>query len=199
MNPISRITLLFLLSTSPLLAAQQGIVVREAKVYADASSGARQVGVIEAGKQVDIFSRKGGWKEIFSDKLELIGWVRSYQVREGDYAPQAEAEAEPDSRGFLSGLAAFSRKASRFFGGGGSTTSSGTATIGVRGLSEEELKAAKPDLVEFATMQGFASDATRLAGFRQEGRLSANEVAHIEPAKKKKKGNSVGNWSTDRK
>ena len=198
MNPISRVALLFLLSTSPLLASQQGIVVREAKVYAEASSGAHQVGVIEAGKQVDIFSRKGGWKEIYSEKLELLGWVRSYQVREGDYAPQDEADAEPDSRGFLSGLAAFSRKASRFFGGGSSTTSSGTATIGVRGLSEEELKAAKPDPAEFVRMRGFASDSTRLASFRQEGRLSANEVAHIEPAKNKNDSNSGGKRSADK-
>ena len=187
MNPILRIAFLFMLSTSPLLANQQGIIVREARVYAEARSGAHQVGVIEAGKQVAIFSRKGGWKEIFSEQLELDGWVRSYQVREGEYAPQVDTDAEPDSRGFLSGLAAFSRKASRFFGGGGSATSSGTATIGVRGLSEEELKEAKPDLAEFARMQGFASDAARLATFRQEGRLSANEVEHIEAAQKKKK------------
>jgi hypothetical protein len=198
MNPMFRLALLFVLSTSPLLASQQGIVVREAKVYAEASSGASQVGVIAAGRQVDIFSRKGGWKEIYSDKPELLGWVISYQVREGDYAPQAEDDAEPDSRGFLSGLAAFSGKASRFFGGGSSATSSGTATIGVRGLSEEELKAAKPDLIEFARMQGFASDARRLASFAQEGRLSVNEVAHIEPATNRKNNGSPGKRSTDK-
>lgn len=191
MTVILRATLLFMLSTAPLLANQQGVIVREARVYAESSSGATQVGIIEAGKRVAIFNRKGGWKEIYSEPLDLVGWVRSYQVREGDYAPPVEAGAESDSRGFLSGLAAFSRKASRFFGGGdsgaGSGTSSGTATIGVRGLSEAEIKSAKPDLQEFARMQGYASDATRLADFRRQGQLSANEVAHIEPVKMKKK------------
>ena len=35
-------------------------------------------------------------------------------------------------------------------------------------------------------MQSYASDTTRLADFRQEGRLSANEIAHIEPLKAEK-------------
>ena len=191
MTAILRATLLFLLSTAPLLASQQGVIVREARVYVEPSSSAAQVGMIEAGKRVAIFERKGGWKEIYSEPLDLVGWIRSYQVREGDYAPPVDDDAESDSRGFLSGLAAFSRKASRFFGGGGSSANSETATIGVRGLSEAELKSAKPDLREFARMQGYASDTTRLASFRQEGQLSANEVAHIGPVKPKKKRDKV--------
>lgn len=186
MTAILRATLLFVLSTAPLLANQQGVVVREARVYVEPSGSATQVGTIEAGKQVAIFERKGGWKEIYSEPLGLVGWVRSYQVREGDYAPPVDADAESDSRGFLSGLAAFSRKASRFFGGGGSNANSSTATIGVRGLSEAEIKSAKPDLREFARMQSYASDTRRLADFRQQGRLSANEIAHIEPPKPEK-------------
>lgn len=182
MTAILRATLLFVLSTAPLLANQQGVIVRDAGIYAQPSLGAKQVGTIEAGKQVAIFDRKGGWKEIFSESLDLVGWVRSYQVREGDYAPPVDGDAESDSRGFLSGLAAFSRKASRFFGGSGSNANSSTATIGVRGLSEAEIKAAKPDLREFARMQGYASDARRLADFRQQGQLSANEIAHIKPS-----------------
>ena len=186
MTVILRATLLFALSAMPLLASQQGVVVREARVYIEPSASAEQAGIIEAGKQVAIFERKGGWKEIYSEQLDLVGWVRSYQVREGDYAPPVDAAAESDSRGFLSGLAAFSRKASRFFGAGDSAAGSGTATIGVRGLSEAEIRQARPDPREFARMQGFASDAARLAEFRQQGRLSANEVAHIEPSKPQK-------------
>jgi len=172
--------LLPMLLLGPSTAAEQhGVIVREARVYADASVAAPQVGTIRAGTRVSLFGRKGGWEEIFAEREELIGWIRSYQVRAGDYAPQVEADAEPDSRGFLSGLAAFSRKASRFFSNDSPGSSSGTATIGVRGLSESEIRSAKPDMAEFAKMQGFASDPRRLAVFRDQGRLTVQQVEYL--------------------
>ena len=84
-----------------------------------------------------------------------------------------------DSRGFLSGLAAFSRKASSFFRSDRRNTSSGTATIGVRGLSEAEIKSAQADFAEFEKMKGFGSDRARARTFAREGRLQARAVPHI--------------------
>lgn len=190
MNRCSWIFALLLLPALPLLASESGVIVRDAPVYADASSSARKVGEIGAGTQINIFSRKGGWKEIFAEQQELVGWVRSFQVREGNYAPSVEAGAESDSRGFLSGLAAFSRKASRFFSSGNSASSSSTATIGVRGLSEAEIKSAKPDLEEFEKMQDFASDRQRMRQFALEGQLSVNEVELLKPKKQEREQDS---------
>jgi len=112
----------------------------------------------------------------------MTGWVRSYQVREGSYVqPETTVETEEDDRGFLAGLASLSRKASGFFSGGNSSAGSArTATIGVRGLSEEEIKNAKPDLVELEKMQGFGSNKSRMAGFVSAGKLSALKVKHIK-------------------
>jgi hypothetical protein len=98
-----------------------------------------------------------------------------------------EGESGSDSRGFLAGLAAFSRKASGFFRSSNSTTSSGTATIGVRGLSEAQINAATPDYDEFKKMQQYASDNTRLVEFSQSGQLSVNNVQHLVAGKKQVK------------
>lgn len=179
---LSILVLLLLLGPSSA-AEQQGVIVREARVYADASPASRQVGTIRAGTRVSLFGRRGGWEEIFAEQQELIGWIRSYEVRAGNYAPQVEADEQPDSRGFLSGLAAFSRKASRFFSPGDSGSNSSTATIGVRGLSEEEIRAARPNAAELAKMQGFASSQQRVSRFAAEGRLAAKDVAHLKPRK----------------
>jgi hypothetical protein len=101
-------------------------------------------------------------------------------VREGDYAAQAvNTQEEEDSRGFLGGLASFSRKASGFFTQDNSATSSGTATIGVRGLSEDEIKSAKADFRELKKMKKFASNRKRMSKFRANGSLKASKVAHI--------------------
>ena len=178
-----QILLLCLLVAAPVVAGEDAIVVRQAVVYTKASSTSAEVGQIEAGSRVSIFSRKGGWKEIFSEEKAIIGWVRSYQVREGDYAPTIQTETASDSRGFLAGLASFSRKASRFFSSDNRSTSSGTATIGVRGLSEVEIKAAVPDPEQLGKMQGFASNSSRAVGFASQGGLRAQKIPHISGPK----------------
>jgi len=109
------------------------------------------------------------------DGVPLLAFDRLAQHR-----IQAESAGESDSRGFLSGLAAFSRKASRFFSSDSSNTASSTATIGVRGLSEEQIRTAKPDLAEFEKMQGFASDSVRLGRFISDGQLNAVQVGYIK-------------------
>ncbi len=180
-NTIRLFLLILTFFTVPAAANPQGVIVRLATVHAEASSSSERLGQISAGTQVSIFGRTGGWKEIFSEEKSILGWVRSYQVREGKLSQQSQVKAEEDSRGFLAGLASFSRKASRFFSPGGSSASSGTATIGVRGLSEAEIKSAKPDFEELEKMKQFASNKARLKSFRQQGSLSTNEVEYLEP------------------
>jgi len=162
----------------------EGVMVRQATVYADASSSTQAVGRIRAGARVSIFGRKGGWQEIYSEPEAITGWVRVYQVREGNYATQVNPQEQEDSRGFLAGLASFSRKASGFFTQDNSATSSATATIGVRGLSEEEIKSAKADFHELEKMKTFASNHKRMSKFSSKGSLQANKVPHISGSSK---------------
>jgi hypothetical protein len=185
-----QVFILFVFLFAPLQASQDAIVVRDALVYTAANSTSQQVGKVAAGTRVSVFDRKGGWEEIFYEKESIIGWVRSYQIRGGSFTPAAEIETQPDSRGFLAGLAAFSRKASGFFRSSNATTSSSTATIGVRGLSEAEINAAKPDFDEFEKMQQYASNNQRLVEFSQQGQLSVNNVKHLSASKKS--GNHSG-------
>lgn len=176
------IILTLVLPPVSLAADQQGVIVRSATVYQEANAASTRMGRIAAGSRVSIFSRSGGWKEIYSEEKSVIGWIRGYQVREGDFTQAVEAQAEPDSRGLLSGLAAFSRKASSFFNFGSSSTStsSGTATIGVRGLSEQQIKSAEPDPEELKRMLRFASNADRVARFQSDGKLNDRDVNYLE-------------------
>lgn len=182
---------LFIFVIAPLQANQDAIVVREALVYSAANSASEQVGKIAAGTRVSVFGRKGGWEEVFYEQESIIGWVRSYQIREGNLTPAAEVETQSDSRGFLAGLAAFSRKASGFFRPNNSATSSSTATIGVRGLSEAEINAARPDYDEFKKMQQYASNNVRLVDFSQSGQLSVNNVEHLSVGKEQNKSSGA--------
>jgi hypothetical protein len=163
----------------PAQAGQQGTIVRQAAVYSEASAAAPRVGQIDAGARVSLFDRKGGWQEIFSEEKAITGWVRAYQVRQGDFGAAVASDSKEDSRGFLAGLASFSRKASGFFRQDSGVTSSGTATIGVRGLSEAEIRSAQADFDELQKMEQFASSKNRARGFASAGGLKASKVPYF--------------------
>ena len=171
---------LLLMAAATSVCAEEGIIIRMSAVYDKADSGSRQVARIEAGFRVSVFERQGGWKLIFSDEKAITGWVRSYRVRSGSYVETPKVETKSDSRGFLAGLASFSRKASSFFDGGDSTSSAKTATIGVRGLSEEEIRTALPDFEELEKMHGYASNTERMSAFSGGGQLAARRIAHLK-------------------
>jgi len=174
-----RILIPLLLLLAPAQADQQGAIVRQSPVYAQARPSSSHVGQLAAGTRVAMFTRDGGWQKIFSEKPALTGWVRVYQVRAGNYAAPVVTTEQQDSRGFLSGLASFSRKASGFFTRDAKATSSGTATIGVRGLSETDIKSAKPDFDELDKMDQYASKTQRMGRFSAQGGLKASEVSYI--------------------
>ena len=190
-NLLAISTMLLLCSMTSALA-EEGIIIQIATVYAEASSTSDRVGSIEAGTKVSLFERQGGWKLVFSDQKSLTGWVRSHQVRSGYYAEAPRVESKSDSRGFLGGLASFSRSATSFFGLGGSDetyNTDGTATIGIRGLSEEEIKTAVPDFEELEKLNRFASDSQRMSAFGSDGQLTTRQVAYFEEINPKKEKN----------
>jgi hypothetical protein len=175
--------LVFVLLGSEVQAESQGIIVRQATVYTDASIAGGSVGNVPAGVSVTMFKRKGEWQEIYSEERAIIGWVRSYQVRAGEFNTEVVSLEQEDDRGFLSGLASFSRKASGFFTQDSSATSSGTATIGVRSLSEVEINSAEPDFEELKKMDQYASDDKRVERFTTVGGLRTQKLPYIPEVK----------------
>ena len=172
--------LLCLLLLSPTVHAEQpGTIVRQAKVYAEPGITAAPVGVLRAGTGVSLFERRGGWQEVYSESDQTVGWVRVFEVRAGQLQTTVIVEEKEDSRGFLAGLASLSRRASGFFRQDTSATSSSTATIGVRGLSESEIESAQADFDELEKMKTFASNKKRAKRFAKAGGLRAKKVAYL--------------------
>jgi hypothetical protein len=57
----------------------------------------------------------------------------------------------------------------------------------VRGFSEEDLKAAKPDPAELKKVDGFAVNAADAASFAAEGKLTAQNVPYVDESGKPQK------------
>ena len=137
----------------------------KAKPFLDAQA----IGKLKEKTPVTVLRRQGGWTEIKAGNVQ--GWVRLLSVRLGNPDP-AKNETS-----FLAAL-----------GVGRQRSSSGpTVTTGVRGFSEEDLKAAKPDPAELKKVDGFAVNAADAAGFAAEGKLTAQNVPYVDESGKPQK------------
>jgi len=170
-----QLALLFLITGTQALASE-ATIISDTSLYLRPSVSSPKSTFIKAGTPVTIVSRLGGWKEVTTPD-DGTAWVRSYKVRSGTIII---SEKEKDSGGFFSGLASLSRKASGLF----SSEKKGysfqrTATIGVRGLSEEQIKNAKPNLDELKKMESFRSKKRKSKSYADQGHLKAIEVAHM--------------------
>lgn len=159
------------------VSAETATIVTDSSLYQRPSMQAGVIRYLEAGTAVDINSRLGSWKKI-SINDDLSGWVRSYQVRTGDFTT---IKQEQGSGGFISGLASLSRKVSGLFSNNNKKDYSfqPTATIGIRGLSEEQIKNAKADLNELKKMESFRSNKKNTRKYARKGNLKAIKIRHM--------------------
>ena len=118
------------LFVSGLAAAQQVTLSRDAKLHAEPSAGAAVVGELKQGATGEVTAKKGAWVQLKSDAG--TGWTFSFNVNYGSSGP-ATAAPTPQRRGT-------------------------TATIGIRGLEEEDLKGAKFDGQQLDALDAFAGD-----------------------------------------
>ncbi|MGE5027327.1 MAG: SH3 domain-containing protein, partial [Betaproteobacteria bacterium] len=115
---------------------------------------------------VEIVSRQGGWLRVKSAKG--AGWVRMLSIRRGD---AGKATAGSEVAGLL-GLAS-----------GRAGTGQVVATTGVRGLNEEQLKAAKYDEAELKLVQSYSVSRQEAQAFADRGKLVPRKVDYLpEPA-----------------
>lgn len=169
-------------STTTTSLAEPATIVSDAKLHQRPTYLSPMIKQIKAGTQVELISRSGGWKKI-STLEDVNGWVRSYQVRNGIII----TERKKESGGFFSSLASLSRKASGLFSSDKKDFSfQRTATIGVRGLSEEQIKNAQPDLHELKKMESYRSKKSKAKKFAKKGKLVKAKIEHMPKSKVEK-------------
>jgi len=129
-------------------------------------SDAKPAGQLPQNTTVQILERRGGWMRI-SGKGKT-GWAKLFQVRTGT-GPEAQKSGE--------GLAIL-----RNIGETGRSGSQGiVATTGIRGLSAEDLKTAKPNPQAVAAMDSYrASDGTARQ-YAQSAGLKEKNIPFLSP------------------
>lgn len=156
--------LLALLGLSPAWSAETGTLLKADTLRAQPFGDAKLVATLPAGNKVTILKKDGGWLQVKSPKG--TGWVRMLSVRTGDAAKAPGAAA-----GVL-GLAS-----------GRAGTGKVVATTGIRGLGEEDLKAARFDEAELKLLDSYATSTDAARAFAAQGKLAARKLAYL-PAPK---------------
>jgi hypothetical protein len=159
-NRIALTALLWLLLQSAALAGESGTALKADAIRAEPFGDARQVAKLATGDKVEILKKDGGWLQVKSAKGK--GWVRMLSIRKGD-AKKGSGEA--------AGLLALTS--------GRAGTGKVVATTGIRGLNEEELKAARFDAKELRLAESYAVKKADAHKFAKQGKLVARPFGYL--------------------
>lgn len=145
-------------------ARESGVALKDDVLRAEPFGDAKTVGTVARGAQVTIVKRASGWYQVTVGKTR--GWVRLLSIRRGQ-ATRIDPAKE------AGGVAALSS------GRGG--TGQIVSTTGVRGLGEEELKAAEFDEAALKKAQSFAVSQADAQAFAAKGKLKARKLDYLPP------------------
>ncbi len=152
-----------LLAAQPLWAAETGTLSKAEELKAEPFRDAKTLKNMVAGEKLEILGKEGGWYKVKAGKGS--GYVRMLSIRKGDAKAKASEAA---------GLLALSS------GRAGKGTV--VATTGIRGLNEEELKAAKFDAEQLRLAESYAVNRGDAKKFAAQGKLAARPFDYLPEA-----------------
>jgi hypothetical protein len=153
-----------LLLASRAALADPGKTIMAAELKQEPFIDASTVSKLEANTELDVLKRQGGWMQVKAPAGE--GWLKMTSIRLG-----AATAAKGDS-----GLGSLAKMALT----GRSGNTGVTATTGVRGLSPEELKNARPDPAAVKQLDQYATNKSKAQSFASTGKLQAQPVEYLD-------------------
>ncbi len=159
------------LAALPVFAQEAAVTNRATELRAEPRPDAPAVAALPDGAKVKVTTRQSGWTRV--ESAQGAGWVRVFHLR---FEAVATQSTESSGGSFLS-----------FLRGPQKTQSRQTATIGIRGLSEEELKDANPDPEALKRLQAWRADKAAGDRFAREGKLTAVSVDYADSGKGSRK------------
>ena len=159
----------FLVAAGIAAAGEAGTALKADSIMDQPFRDAKVVGSLVTGDKVEILNKQGGWFQVKSAKGG--GWVHMLSIRRGE-----ARQGGVDATGIL-GLAS-----------GRAGTGQVVATTGIRGLSEEELKAAKYNEAELKKMESSGVTEAEARKFAAEGKLTARKVDYLPAPETGKEG-----------
>jgi len=163
-NPFNRCLAAILFATVAAAASAEPVTVeRDSVLRAEPRTDAGVAGNLAKGATGDAVARQGAWVQVKSGTV--TGWLYSFNVRFG-------AVGAGSSSGASGGSAL-----GRVFGPRQQVNV--TATIGIRGLDEEDLKQAHFDETQMRQLDGYAASREQAAAQAGISGLSAVKIDYL--------------------
>jgi hypothetical protein len=161
---MKRIYLLLLLILPLLCAAEPGQTLISADLKQEPFIDAKTISTLPANTVIDVLKRQGGWMQIKAADTE--GWVKMTSIKLGT----GTADAKGDS-----GLKSLLNAATT----GRSGNTGVTVATGVRGLSAEDLKNAKPNPEAVKKLDDYSGSKNEAQSFASSGKLQAQKIDYL--------------------
>jgi hypothetical protein len=145
------VSLSALLLTSLSTAAETGSALKNDSMRVEPFADAKVSGTFIRGESLEILNKKGAWLQVKSKSK--TGWVRLLSIKRGSSTTSNQGAGI---------LAAASGRAG---------TGQVVSTTGIRGLSAEDLKAAKFSETEVKTLESYTESAQQGKQFANAGGL----------------------------
>lgn len=134
------------------VAAETGSALKNDTLRKEPFADAKSAGTLARGESLEIIKKQGAWLQVKTKKT--TGWVRLLSVKRGSSGSGSQ------SAGVLA------------VASGRAGTGQVVSTTGVRGLSEDELRAAKFNEAEISTMESYTTSAESARKFANQGQLN---------------------------
>ena len=145
------------------LAGESGFASRDIELRAEPLSGAPVVGRLSKHTRFEIVAEQKAWSQVKAG--ELSGWTLTFYVLKGEPAPQVST----------------GRRLSELFSLGTERRAETTATIGVRGLDEEQLKSAQFNEPELKRLEAYGLPRGEGDAFARRAELQPQKVDYLAP------------------
>jgi hypothetical protein len=146
------------------VAAQQVSIGTDSALHEEPRPDARVISQLKAGANAEVIGKQGAWMNLKT--AAGTGWVMSFNVR---FASEATAPSGGGTASALNRLVAPRQKPAT------------TATIGIRGLEAEDLKAASFDSQQMGLLDKFATSRQEAESAARASGLSAVRVDYLSP------------------
>lgn len=152
-----------LMFASLSIAAESGSALKNDSMRSEPFADAKVTGNFNRGDKVEILKKQGAWLQVKTTKN--TGWVRLLSIKRGS------TSAGNQTSGVLA------------VASGRAGTGQIVSTTGIRGLSEEELKAAKFNETEIKTLDSYTLSAEQGRQFASSGNLKTVSFPNLKAAK----------------
>jgi hypothetical protein len=142
------------------MAAETGSALKNDTMRVEPFADAKITGSFNRGESLEILNKKGAWLQVKTKKN--TGWVRLLSIKRGSSGTSNQAAGA---------LAVASGRAG---------TGQVISTTGIRGLSAEDLKAAKFNEAEVKTMESYTQNANQGKQFASAGGLKTVPFANLK-------------------